>query len=460
LFRSARRQHREILAELIAHEQVYELAKDIATQGFFPTEMLVCVEEKGKLVVIEGNRRVASLKVLLSPEFAPPEESGRFRALVRKYGSPTAEVRILVAPSRTAAAPLIMNRHTRTAVRGWQPIQQARFVNSLRTENMSLDQVASLTGFTKAELSKVLRTYTLYEMALKLRLSKEAVRVVHDPREFNTSALERIFDRPSVREFLGVSFDEDGNMSARSRKGDFIKIYQSLVEDIALDRVNTRDLNKAESIDKYVNKLSATLPGKRIRSGRFSSKDLLGEGVSDEVKPGKKPARKRRSSSDLYLIPRSFKCELNMPRISTVLSELQQLRVGDFENSVAVLIRVFIEMSVSHYLESTGKMKALIARLDKNKKKPSTWTPTFRQMLNEILQNEPAMDIPIQARRALMRAISNDDHPLSLDGMDQFIHNPYMAPTVRELRQFWNVFEDLAGILMVEHGKPKRAGRA
>jgi hypothetical protein len=36
-------------------------------------------------------------------------------------------------------------------------------------------------------------------------------------------------------------------------------------------------------------------------------------------------------------------------------------------------------------------------------------------------------------------------------GMDQFAHNPYMAPTDRQLRQFWNAFEKLVLYLMDEH---------
>src|SRR6266481_3655065 len=59
---------REITAELLKHEAVFELAKDISKFGFFPTEVLVCIEHQGSLLVVEGNRRLASLKLLLNPE--------------------------------------------------------------------------------------------------------------------------------------------------------------------------------------------------------------------------------------------------------------------------------------------------------------------------------------------------------------------------------------------------------
>ena len=98
-------------------------------------------------------------------------------------------------------------------------------------------------------------------------------------------------------------------------------------------------------------------------------------------------------------------------------------------------------------------MKTLTGRLNKDGKKPNTWTPTFRQMLGDMLQNDQAViaAIPKQALKALNKAVSDDAYPLSLDGMDQFVHNPYVAPTERQLRQFWNSFQHLMAFLMEDH---------
>ena len=46
---------------------VRELALSIATCGFFRHEPLMVVRESGKNIVIEGNRRLAAVKVLLEP---------------------------------------------------------------------------------------------------------------------------------------------------------------------------------------------------------------------------------------------------------------------------------------------------------------------------------------------------------------------------------------------------------
>jgi hypothetical protein len=140
-----------------------------------------------------------------------------------------------------------------------------------------------------------------------------------------------------------------------------------------------------------------------------------------------------------------------MPRIAEILQELKDLKLDGFENAVGALLRTFVELSISHYLDSTGKIKPLIARLDKKDTKPATWTPSFRQMLNDLLVNDTDIDIPRQARKALEKAVGDDHYPLSLDSLDQFFHNPYVAPTERQLRQFWSAFEPLTEFLMVEH---------
>jgi hypothetical protein len=457
---------REIAAELVANDAVYDLAKDIVAQGFYPTEVLICVEESHALTVVEGNRRLAALKLLVSPEMAPSPWVARFRALSRKVsGAAIQEVKVVIAPSRSEAVPLIMNRHTQTGIKRWETIQQARYVHSLRASGMTLEQLADMTGFTKGELLSRIRTHTMYEIANTLGLDARRSETVRDPRKFNISTLERVTGSVRMREFLGISFDNEGKIVGAVHPEDFKKAYKKIVNDIVDGTIDTRKLNNDNAMQHYIkDKLQSVSPK---RAGSFNSTTLL-EGVaagnaSSAPAAGSK-LKQRQERKPPYLIPKSLKCHLPMPRISEVLSELQKLKVDGFENAVAVLLRIFIEMSISHYMESTGSMKVLVARQNAKTKagtKPDTWTPSFRQMLGDILENDSAVisAIPKQALKALKKAVSDDSYPLSLDGMDQFVHNPYVAPTERQLRQFWNSFQGLMEYLMEDH-TPAPAARA
>ena len=60
----------EILRILWEAMDVLELVQSIAASGYFHHEPLIVAKEKGKNIVIEGNRRLAALKVLLTPSIA------------------------------------------------------------------------------------------------------------------------------------------------------------------------------------------------------------------------------------------------------------------------------------------------------------------------------------------------------------------------------------------------------
>ena len=62
------RSTRDIVATLIEHEDVLALAKSIVDfGGLYPNERLIAVDEDRERVVVEGNRRLAALKLLHSP---------------------------------------------------------------------------------------------------------------------------------------------------------------------------------------------------------------------------------------------------------------------------------------------------------------------------------------------------------------------------------------------------------
>ena len=61
---------KEILTTLWDAMDVLELVQSISASGFFPHEALIVAEEGGKKIVIEGNRRLAAVKVLLNPAIA------------------------------------------------------------------------------------------------------------------------------------------------------------------------------------------------------------------------------------------------------------------------------------------------------------------------------------------------------------------------------------------------------
>jgi hypothetical protein len=449
---------REIVAKLVEHDNVYELTKDIADLGFFPTEVLIGIREDSKDVIVEGNRRLAALKLLISPDLAPETFAKKFRGLSERVTrSAIGKVRVSFAPSREAAAPLIVNRHTGLGVQRWKPAQQAKYLRTLITQESSLEDLAKQLGMSKADLVNNLRTDTMYQIACSLDLSPEVTAVVRSPRDFNASVLERLVQSTDAMDFLGVEFDDRGNLRGKIDEQEFRKGYGRMVTDIASGEEDTRSLNKSDDIKKYLRKFGSDAPNKK-RKGQFTSDSLLGRAAAPtEHEASTEPAARggtRRGS--VTLIPSGIKCRLESPRINDVFRELRKLKVRDFPNSAGVLLRIFAEMVLYNYLEKTRKIDPLLEKARTKDNKGKDWSPSFRQMLNLLLSDND-ITIPPLARKGLNKMASDDDHPLSLDKLDQFVHNHYVAPTEQELRKLWALLQPLLVPLLQEPQVPSGA---
>jgi hypothetical protein len=267
---------REIIAELVAHDKVYELARDIAHGGFDPVESLIGFDEDdGRTIILEGNRRLAALKLLRDPKLSPADEVTRFERLASLPTTtvPT-RIRILLAPSREAAAPLILRKHTGEQIERWSPLQQARFYRRLVDATGSPDDVAKRYGLALGEVHEFLRMDAMYELAQSVDLPGEVRERVHDPRSFPASVLRRLLEVPSFREFLGVSFDDRGHVRSRAKPADFRAAYARVLTDIATETQNTRTLNKHEHVESYVKSLGDLKPTKSSHS--YSMTELAG----------------------------------------------------------------------------------------------------------------------------------------------------------------------------------------
>jgi len=450
---------RELIAELVNHDNVYELARDIVEIGYYPLESLIGLEDGGKTYILEGNRRLAALKLLISPELAPENTVRKFRNLSGGIAvDQIKKVRVLFAPSRRAAAPIIMQKHTRQQIERWSPLMQARFYRSLIDSGVALSEVTRQYGTTASVIAEFLRTDAMYEVACSMDLPKEVRKVVNNPREFPAAVLQRLLDVPKTREFLGVEFGDNGELRGKVHPDEFRKGYARILTDIAQKKVDTRKLNKAKDIESYLDSLGADTPNKRRRAS-FTAGDLLKrDSAADEdtsaapvaAGPSKPVARISRT-----VIPPSLKCRVTNTRIKEIFNELRRLRIDQYPNACAVLLRILLELSIGHYLDRTGKITSVLEGLSTKNKRPPDWYPSLRQLLNAMLQDPDLAILPL-ARKRLNKLVSQQDSALSLDDLDGFVHNRFVTPSERELRGLFEALEGIFNIVLDEPPPPAK----
>ena len=143
----------QFLREFYLRYNLIELARSIADKGFTPrhTEALLAIEdplEPERYIVVEGNRRLATLKLLTSAENrktagvrGPEWENLALQANFLDSQS----IPVIVYPSKEDLNSYIGFRHI-TGPSPWRPEAKARFIAKLLGEGQSVGEVSRRIG--------------------------------------------------------------------------------------------------------------------------------------------------------------------------------------------------------------------------------------------------------------------------------------------------------------------------
>lgn len=117
-----------ILEYLATKTGIENLMSSIGENGFFAGEAIVVIPgESGKYTVIEGNRRLAALRLLQNPTLV--KLAGIERAAKEADNKPT-KIPVYVVGSRDATLQYLGFRHI-SGVQRWDPLAKARYLESL-----------------------------------------------------------------------------------------------------------------------------------------------------------------------------------------------------------------------------------------------------------------------------------------------------------------------------------------
>ena len=195
----------QLLGEFVRRYNLVELARSIADKGFKPehAEALLVVEEppdSEHYIVIEGNRRLATLKLLTS---AGRRRDARIRSsewedlAASEYlkGIETA-VPVIVYSDRGALNDYLGFRHI-TGPRPWRPEAKARFITKLLSEGEAIERVVKRIGSNLRTVRRLAEAYAIYTQA-------EEEGYPTDDVEAGFGVFYNALDRRGIREFLGL----------------------------------------------------------------------------------------------------------------------------------------------------------------------------------------------------------------------------------------------------------------
>lgn len=445
---------RDLIADLLDNDKVYDLARSIVNNGYYPVESLIVVKEKSKTYVLEGNRRLAALKLLLSPESAPEKWERRLRALANQIDPKSIKtVKVIQAPSREAAAPVIMSKHTRTQVESWTPIMQSKFYHNLVEQGMEVSDIAEQYKIAPSEITAALRRYTMYSIACSLDLPEAVAKKVQNPRVFPSSTLMRLHDNARVNEFLGISFDDQKRLVGAVNPAEFKKGYTKIITDVVTGKADSRKLNTLREMDKYLGTFGNAKPDLK-KKGSFTADSLLKATPAAKPPAISKPDQKQVKSRPVSkaLIPKAFPCTVNNDRINKVCDELKRLDVALFPNAVGLMFRSLLEMSLGYYLDRTGHLQTITDRHKAKTKDrvPRDWHPGLPHMLNYVVAEDTDISTNPNLLKTLRKLNSQKAELISIDSLNLFVHNQHFLPTLETLRAFWSQLQGLFEITLIE----------
>ena len=197
------------IKRMIEEENLEELVGSLGNQGFFPGEPLLVArnpQNPNRYIVVEGNRRLASLRVL--NRLIPDELlTNSLRDLVAAAQVIPTEVECFEFPQRRDVLKYLGFRHI-SGPRRWEPLSKARYLADLIANfYQGLDQEAQLKavakdiGSRRDYVAQLLTTLNLYDRARDQRFYG-LQRVAEEDQNF--SLLSTSLSYTNIVEFLNL----------------------------------------------------------------------------------------------------------------------------------------------------------------------------------------------------------------------------------------------------------------
>ena len=195
-----------IIAQLYRAEALGELLQSIAANGYLDIEPLIVLQDDERLVVLEGNRRLAAIRLFREPDLAA-RVSKRGRVNIRvpdiqdSYRRTLDRVSVYPVASREEARSFIGFKHINGAAK-WDSYAKAKFAADwYRDGGDSLSKIADRIGDKHDTIKRMVNAIYVLEQAQHANIFSIDDRM--NPR-FSFSHLYTALSRAPYMQFLGL----------------------------------------------------------------------------------------------------------------------------------------------------------------------------------------------------------------------------------------------------------------
>jgi hypothetical protein len=196
-----------VLEALYRYFNLDELAFSMAQNGYFDEEPIVVVAKvktkTERVVVVEGNRRVATIKILLDPKIQSQLGIRSWPSISKEVAKDISSIPAIMYEHRDEVLPYLGVRHI-AGIMKWDSYAKARYVASMVSAGYSMNEIQEQIGDRQNSARK---HYLCYRIAQQAR----------DEFDFNTEPVKENFSylmlatgQGSIKRYLGLPPRLDG----------------------------------------------------------------------------------------------------------------------------------------------------------------------------------------------------------------------------------------------------------
>ncbi len=397
-----------VLTDGSGGEKILRLAQDIVAEGTNPADLPIVIpsEIKGKYTVVEGNRRVACLRMLSKIDLPSKRTLKRqFEKLAKETGfNKIDKLSCIVFDSRQDASHWIELRHTGerggVGIVKWSAGATARFSKG--------------QSWMALKIAEYVKQNTELDAAAKHRID-----------DMSLTNLARLVNDPSVREAVGIVPD-NGEIKSTAPEDQVQKALARIVTDVADKAITVNNIRSKDDRTKYIEELveSGAIPKAVYQT---VSEWKVGTGAKGPTQlRGRPPIKKRRA-----VIPSQCVLRTNNERLNKMYKELKKIDADEFPNSSGVMLRVFLELSLDHYI------------LNKSLKGVTENSKLNNKLIHVSDDLEKKGQLKKKEAQALRTAAGGRGQIFSIDTLHSYIHNELVLPKGPEIRDTWDQMQRL-----------------
>lgn len=385
-----------ILEHLAADPRTKTLAKDIAGNGFNPLKRSLVLSsdtDPKRFTVLEGNRRLAAVRLLRDPRLAGSThlEKAYKELKTGAVGLPMSTECVVVKKRKDAHHWIEVEHGSELDGVGtlrWTTQERVRYQSLLRggpvRHGGALGMLELLTD-TKAIDAKTMKKVPI-------------------------TSFDRLLADPYVRQKLSVEKDELPETS----KGMLALVR--IVSDLATKAIRVDDIKRKDDRKRYVDAVVAN-PGAAATAAVSKAK------ASSATKRNRRDSWHRKC-----VVDPEFKASITNKRLRAVYNELRGLDSKTYTNAAAVLFRTMLELALFEYVKRTK----LVIKAKGNR-------PTFLERVNAVLADVQARKLARYEDLKTVRISTNaKDHFLSIDAFHDYVHDAFVVPEHKRLVTTWD----------------------